>query len=539
MMSQLKSKIDALLFNPQLSQAISRWSSKVLIVSVGMTVIVLGIRQLGGLQSLELQAFDYLVRQRPNEPEDKRLLIVGFTDEDINKKIPYPISDQKLAEILEKLQENEPAVIGVDIFRDIPIGEGKETLNKTFEEANTAIIMPCGMSDAGKNSGVQPPSSIPSEQVGFANKDPDPDAIIRRSILVSSPPSLDKPYPDKHLCNDPQQILSSFPFLISQYYFPEDTQIDPPTDTTPLKIGKAEFKRLESNAGGYQNLKTSDYQILLNYRSSQSPSRIVSISELLNNQVSPELIKNKVVLVGYTGSSFKDTFPTPYNRNSDTSGVVIHAQIISQIISAVEDNRPPQILYFPELGEWLWIGGWAVLGGLLTWPKLKPTGLVITAIVVMVGGLFVVCYAGLFFWAYWLPLIPSVLVLVGTSTTVLWIERIRIAPEMDWDGIREEETKKKGQAEKTARQEFLKQLAEKADELKREAIDFNMEEIQDSLPFERLKSSYMDNYLNKLALKAQQMRDNWRILTEKPFEQKKASIRTLVKKSQYLRSKFD
>lgn len=44
--------------------------STVLLTSVFITSLIMGLRQLGMLQALELQAFDYLVRLRPAEPPD-------------------------------------------------------------------------------------------------------------------------------------------------------------------------------------------------------------------------------------------------------------------------------------------------------------------------------------------------------------------------------------------------------------------------------------------------------------------------------------
>ena len=534
--SRLKSRINAFLSNPQLSQGMSKWSSKVLIVSVGLTITISGVRQIGLLQSWELHAFDWLVSLRLPEKQDHRLLVVGFTDDDINNKIPYPLSDEKLAEVITILQDNNARVICLDIFRDIKIGKGRPELNKAFENGN--VIVACGMSDAKKDQGIAPPSSIDPAQVGFLNVRPDHDDIIRRALLISSPPIS---YPQKHLCNDPQQKLQSVPFLVAQYYLPENINITVPTNNTPLKIGKAEFKRLKSNAGGYRNLDTNDYQILINYRSNPEPIEIVSFSQLLNHQVDAK-IKDRAVFIGYTGTSFKDTFPTPYTKNAITPGVLIHAQVASQIISAVENGRSSQILYWDEWQDCLWILGWALVGGLLTWRR-SPTWLVITSVVITMGGLFAVCWVGLNSFAYWLPMLPSFFVLVGTSVIVLWSERIRIAPEIDWDSVREEESKKKEQSERIARSEFFQQLQEKANQLQQQLIYEKHDLTQDSYYHKNYELSNelstFDNWLEELAPKAKQMRQDWENMLTKSLAQKKESIRALAKRSQYLLNRYE
>lgn len=62
-----------------------------------------------------------------------------------------------------------------------------------------------------------------------------------------------------------------------------------------MELNQAVFYPLKSGDGGYGNIDNRGYQILLNYRSSEI-ARIVSISQVLSNQVDPNWIKNKVVL---------------------------------------------------------------------------------------------------------------------------------------------------------------------------------------------------------------------------------------------------
>lgn len=81
----------------------------------------------------------------------------------------------------------------------------------------------------------------------------------------------------------------------------------------------------------------------------------LDFDDVLNENFVPEMIEGKIVLFGYMGKSFFDTswddkFFTPLNKayagktNPDTYGVVIHANIISMILSedyigALGDNQ--------------------------------------------------------------------------------------------------------------------------------------------------------------------------------------------------------
>ncbi|HYX13338.1 MAG TPA: CHAT domain-containing protein, partial [Nostoc sp.] len=78
-----------------------------LLMSVMLTISALGVRQMGGLQTWELQAYDQLMRSRPQEKQDPRLLIVTVTEEDFQlpeqKERRGSLSELALARLLEKL----------------------------------------------------------------------------------------------------------------------------------------------------------------------------------------------------------------------------------------------------------------------------------------------------------------------------------------------------------------------------------------------------------------------------------------------------
>jgi CHASE2 domain-containing sensor protein len=85
------------------------------------------VRPVGILQHWELQAFDGLMRLRPDGEEDKRLLIVAVTEgdlkyqDDMGMQRRGSLSDAALAQLLKKLEPHQPRVIGLDIYRDFPV----------------------------------------------------------------------------------------------------------------------------------------------------------------------------------------------------------------------------------------------------------------------------------------------------------------------------------------------------------------------------------------------------------------------------------
>ena len=134
--------------------------------------------------------------------------------------------------------------------------------------------------------------------------------------------------------------------------YPVKFQVEP----NALSIGDAKFPRLLSQATTY-NLteeQARGWQILIKYRFPQVAKQI-SATKILAGQFYPELIRDKVVLIGTSAQSAKDVYPTPYSSRSSRGenislfvddekhflmpGVTIHANIVSQILSAVLDNE--------------------------------------------------------------------------------------------------------------------------------------------------------------------------------------------------------
>ena len=95
--------------------------------SLLVTGIIIGFKQWGGLENLELFAYDGMVRLKSNNNFDERLLVVEITDLDIKNQNHWPISDQKIAQLLVEIQKYQPKVIGLDLYRDITYPPGTES----------------------------------------------------------------------------------------------------------------------------------------------------------------------------------------------------------------------------------------------------------------------------------------------------------------------------------------------------------------------------------------------------------------------------
>src|SRR5919199_523730 len=379
----------------------------VFLLSVGITSLFLGIRHMGLLQSLELRAFDRMMQSRPAEPPDSRLLVVTVTEEDIQAQKNEPrrgsLSDRTLARLLAKLESYQPRMIGLDIYRDFPVEANHPELAKYLRESDRFIGV-CQASTDRNDSGIEPPPEVPQANLGLSDVAIDSGGIVRRHLLAMTPSPASA-------CT-PQYTLSTqvaLRFLeaqgISRQFTPDGL----------LKLGKVVFKPLESHSSGYQGADAWGHQVLLNYRFYRSPEDFagqVSVQQVLKGQINPDRVKDRVVLIGVTAPSAKDFFPTPYAQT--IPGVVVHAQQVSQILSAVLDGRP-LLRVWPGWGEALWIWGWSLAGGLIGWRFLRGSRwvVVVGAIAILSGLSFV-----LFIQGTWVPLVPAVLVLALTSGSV-------------------------------------------------------------------------------------------------------------------------
>jgi CHASE2 domain-containing sensor protein len=274
-----------------------------------------------------------------------------------------------------------------------------------------------------RGEGISPPPEIPAERlgerVGFNDAVFDSDGTIRRHLIVHPP--------DPKFC----AIENAFSLLIARRYLAAEGKryhspvISEGDIEKTLQFDGTSFNRLTDFSGGYQGQNTGGYQILLNYRTyNGDPSQIaarVSIQQVLNNQISEQDIKDRIVLVGVTAISKGDIFPTPYGKNlyKQMPGVIIHAQMASQIISAVLNGRP-LIWWLPFWADVLWIGVWSLAGGLIIWRFQKPLHLAIAGVTSLTC-LFGLGYIILAFHSGWIPAIPSALALLTTTGLVIVI----------------------------------------------------------------------------------------------------------------------
>ncbi len=395
--------------------------TNVLLTSVAVTTVIAGVRHLGWLEPWELKAYDHLMQARsivqPEKPDD-RILVLEVDDSTYasekakHKKLgDKSLSDESLVELIELLEKHQPAAIGLDLQRDakgVPnnivsrLQKAKKLFGICFRPHPNIV-------------GFPPPLGIPPDNIGFADFILDSqNHEVRRHLLYGST----KPNP---IC-DVQGSLSlqlALTYLKNQKGIAMETVQDPHSAQEYMQLGQVTFRHLDGRPGGYQQERNLDHlggsQVLLNYRDVNIQA--VPVVDVLQGRLQDQDIRDRIILIGVTrrDGQGKDLFHTPYSRGTAVPGVFVHAQMVSQVLSAVFSDRPLLQVWSGWI-EILWIGGWGLAAGLILWqlPTSLYRWLGLAAIVILLhGGCLYILVRG-----DWVPLVPCSLAIVLISGSI-------------------------------------------------------------------------------------------------------------------------
>lgn len=379
-----------------------------------VTGIVIMLRFFGLLQSWEWAVYDQFMRLRPTEPADQRIAIVGISEADVRKLGRWPISDGDLAKLLTKIKARKPRVIGLDLYRDLSVPPGHEKLLEIFNNTPNLIGIQKAIGEEEWEVVPPPPALEKKGQAGANDLIYDADNTRRRGLL---------------LVNRDGKTIYSFSLLLAAIYLDKlgiKPELAENTDNW-WKFNNTVFPPFDENDGGYVHADAGGYQLLINYRGPTGTIETVSLTDIWEDKLPPDWGKDRIILIGAVGVSFKDIFPTPYSSSllrveKPMSGVEIHANIVSQILSATLDDRP-LIKTWSEPAEYLWILFWSGVGAILTW-NLRLIGGVnsfdwvkVAAFSVASGSLLIITY-GAFLKGWWLPVVPPFLGLAGNAIAI-------------------------------------------------------------------------------------------------------------------------
>jgi adenylate cyclase len=300
----------------------------------------------GMVERLDLIAYDQGVQLRANAgSRNDRIVLVTAYEDDI-AELGWPLSDDKLAEVLEAVSRGGPQAVGVDIYRDRPVPPGTDRLDRLL--ASNPDIFWGYLFGAEHGRTIPPPATLEADRTGFIDIIADHDGVVRRGILF--------------MHDTAENLHTSLPMMLASHYLERLGIIPAGDEQRPeyLRLGRVTLPPLEPADGPYADVDAQGYQYLLDYAQGARPFDAYSIRQALAGEIPPQALAGRLVLVAVTAESVKDLFKTPL-ADGDTvarfsHGVTLHAQAAAQVLGMALDGAPPLgsvPLWVELLGLWL------------------------------------------------------------------------------------------------------------------------------------------------------------------------------------------
>ncbi len=239
-------------------------------------------------------------------PVDNRIAIIAIEDESLGDLGQWPWDRRTHAMLLHMLAEGKPAVIGMDIIFQLAANDPDEDANliEAVAETGNTILASYGLFDTYSKDGAVVAEALTepflaleesAAGIGHLNTFPDPDGVIRRSLLSFT---------------YEEETIDSFAWVIANHYLEKQGVV---LDKANLPLDA--FNRFHiAYAGKPQQFEAIPY------------------TAVLNGDVPADYFEDRIVLIGTYTPSIKDEYFTPLDGNQPMYGVEIHANIIQSIL---------------------------------------------------------------------------------------------------------------------------------------------------------------------------------------------------------------
>jgi adenylate cyclase len=373
----------------------------VLLTGVVVAGMLIGLRSQGWLQFLELGLYDtWLIRQPVDQRADPRIVIIGINEYDIRDATygGWPKEDGEIADLLNLVGSYEPVVIGLDLFRDLPVpkdGSQRSALNQAL--LHNHVIGIRKLADAEIPT-IPPPQIFADrpDRVGVIDFPIDHDKVLRRTFLY---------------LDDGKTVYYALSFKLAYAFLRTQTGFSiaqDPANPSRIRLGNTWLMPFESNDGGYVGADARGYSLALDFKGPRS-FQTYSLIDVMSGKVGRAEFAGKIVLVGAVAGSLKDYYPTLLKVRH--YGVELHAMAINQLLRfAVDGDRPMR--FWSDAQEHLLILGCCLLGAIVGLSSNAPLrfGLLLGSLLLLLGAGFYL----LFRYGWWLPAIPAIFGALGS-----------------------------------------------------------------------------------------------------------------------------
>lgn len=311
---------------------------------------------MGWLQRTELLLFDLArIGWAASATAQDRFSLVLITEQDIRDLGHWPLTDAELGTVLESLQAGEPAVIGLDIYRDLPIPPGSELLDSTLGWRQRVVGVKKFPDDHG--DGIPAPKVLEaSGRYGFNDLVLDTDGGVRRGLLFM---------------DDGEQVSSSFVLQVALIYL-SDKGVYPsadPDDPAVMRLGDRSVPPLTASSGAYQGIDAAGYQFLADMQTDLDAVPRIPLMALLAGEVDKSLVQGRMIMIGAVATSTPDIFKVPVARTRQSvgglPGILLHTALTDQLVRQGLDAWPV-VGVLPDAIEWVNLLFWALIGAFVS-----------------------------------------------------------------------------------------------------------------------------------------------------------------------------
>ena len=357
----------------------------------------------GVSQNIDLLIFDSLKTRYPKKYlYDSPSLVVGVSESDI-EKYGWPIDDKYLLKTIQKLDKAESSSIVLDLYRNVGVGEGAESL-ANYSRLNKKVISIFNVAE-----GIPSIPDFPLERIAFNDMPIDIDNVVRRDLVGVDRRKYNL---GKEFISVPMRMLEIHQFLNKESFNLED------------KFYKNKISLIQNYSGGYTNVDSNGFQIFINYPE-KNYIPIYSLSEILEDKIPLEKLKNKMIVIGATAPSLKDVFAVPSSRfetdskNLLISGAEIHAHRANQLLS-LQNNSTLKIKTINPFIELFGIIFYVFLISIFI-EKTKKISIGLIVFISALGLLALAVYLA-FIIGYWIELALPVIGAI-TFSSISWLKK--------------------------------------------------------------------------------------------------------------------
>ncbi|TXS89555.1 CHASE2 domain-containing protein [Parahaliea maris] len=336
------------------------------------------------LRSLQLYQFDHYQRMTPRQARGRPVTIVAIDEKSLKSHGQWPWPRTQVANLLEQINAQGPAAIGLDFYMPEPDrtspGHLAQRLGPEYRElaaalaelpdnevvlASTMHRAPVVLGAAGfdfdaftTTAGMR---TVPLTVVGQ-----DPLAYLRQfpRVLASLPQLQAAASGQALLSMDAASgVVRNLPLVMGL-----NGQAVPALSLELLRVATGQPAiSINSDASGVREVAIADLTVptqpdaslWLHYAPlEQGMARYVSASDILAGDVPAEVLASRLVLVGLTGTGLSDRRMTALGET--VPGIEIQAQLLESMFDG-------DLLLRPRWAKWLELGVLLLAGATLIW----------------------------------------------------------------------------------------------------------------------------------------------------------------------------